>query len=146
MRYIYKCSLQEGQAQLYSPVMMRLAEVYLNRAEAEYHLNDQAAAVADVNVIRTRAGIPVRDLKDANDPDEVLTWILNERRLELAWEGQRKYDIFRNGQTLDRNYPGYHITSQPSILSVKPTDDIIVEYLPQTELDAYPGGTLLQNP
>lgn len=135
--FIYKCSLQEGQSHLYSPVMIRLAEMYLNRAEAEFHLT--GGGLDDVNVIRSRAGIPALtgtiDLMD----------ILDERRLELAWEAHRKYDIFRNGLTLNRNYPGYHLSGSPVHLTVAPTSPLIVEFIPQRELDAYPI-ELEQNP
>jgi hypothetical protein len=135
-RFIYKCSKQEDQSQLYSPVMIRLAEVYLNRAEAASHLSQ--GGLDDVNVIRRRAGIP--ELSSVS-----LTDILNERRLELAWEAHRKYDVFRNGQTLNRDYPGTHLTGSPVYRTVEPTSPMIVELIPQRELDAYPI-QLEQNP
>lgn len=146
-RFIMKCSLQEGQAQLWSPVLIRLAEVYLNRAEANYHLNKSADALADINVIRERAEIPLRNISDLPASKTVLDWVLEERRLELAWEGHRKLDIFRNGQTLDRRYPGTHLTGAANtvLTTIEPTEDIIVEYIPQDEMDAYPI-ELVQNP
>jgi hypothetical protein len=143
-RFIYKCSLQEGQAQLYSPVMIRFAEIYLNRAEAEWHLAQYDAAVTDINVLRSRAGIPARVAAGADDAT-IFTWIINERRLELAWEGHRKYDIYRNGLTLDRFYPGSHRDSTPVLNGLTLNSVEIVELIPQTELDAYPGD-LTQNP
>ncbi|GAB6007560.1 RagB/SusD family nutrient uptake outer membrane protein [Dysgonomonas reticulitermitis] len=134
--FIYKCSMQEDQSHLYSPVMIRLAEMYLNRAEAEFHLN--GGGLEDINTIRSRAGIPELSSVDLTD-------ILDERRLELAWESQRKYDIFRNGLTLDRNYPGSHLNGSPVHLTVAPTSLLIVELIPQRELNAYPI-ELEQNP
>ncbi|MDR3296963.1 MAG: RagB/SusD family nutrient uptake outer membrane protein [Prevotellaceae bacterium] len=136
-RFIYKCSLQEEQSHLYSPVMIRLAEIYLNRAEANDHLGSLAEATADLNIIRRRAAIPERTLGGESD-ETVLNWILEERRLELAWEGHRKYDVFRNGLTLDREYPGTHLSGSPVYKTVAPTADIVVELIPQRELDAYP--------
>ena len=146
-RYIYKCSLQEEQAQLWSPVLIRLAEVYLNRAEANYHLGNESAALADVNVIRSRAQIPTRVISDLPANKTVLDWVLSERRLELAWEGHRKLDIFRNGLTLDRRYPGTHLSGAANTVftTVDPSSNVIVEYIPQQELDAYPID-LVQNP
>ena len=35
--------------------------------------------------------------------------VADERRMELAFEGHRFFDVFRNGQDMDRRYPG----SQP---------------------------------
>ena len=146
-RYIYKCSLQEEQAQLWSPVLIRLAEVYLNRAEANYHLDNESAALADINVIRSRAQIPTRVMSDLPADKTVLDWVLSERRLELAWEGHRKLDIFRNGLTLDRRYPGTHLSGAANTVftTVDPSSNVIVEYIPQQELDAYPID-LVQNP
>lgn len=146
-RYIYKCSLQEGQAQLWSPVLIRLAEIYLNRAEANYHLENESAALADVNVIRSRAQIPLRVKSDLPADKTVLDWVLSERRLELAWEAHRKLDIFRNGLTLDRRYPGTHLSGAANTVftTIAPTSNEIVEYIPQRELDAYPID-LVQNP
>lgn len=150
IRYILKCSQQEGQPQLYSPVLFRLAEMYLNRAECLYHAGDYAGALSDINKIRSRANIPERSLAYASDPStEVLTWILEERRLELAWEGHRRYDVFRNRLTLDRRYPGSHLSGSQATVSLKiePGDLRIAELIPQREIDAYPTGSVLeQNP
>ncbi|MDH6312124.1 hypothetical protein M2137_000887 [Parabacteroides sp. PFB2-10] len=145
IRFIYKVSLQEDQSHLYSPVYIRLAEIYLNRAEANYHLGNDAAALSDLNVIRERANIPELTLSTLPAGKDLLECILDERRLELAWEGHRKLDIFRNGFTLDRRYPGTHLSGSPVFPVVQPTADIVVEYIPQAELDAYPT-ELIQNP
>jgi tetratricopeptide (TPR) repeat protein len=145
MRYIYKVSMQEGQSHLYSPVMIRLGEVYLNRAEAYAELKDQNNALNDLNVIRDRAGIPRVTEDSISDRRSLLTWVLNERRLELAWEGHRKYDIFRKGQTMDRKYPGWHLSGEPVYKEVTPDKPFIVEYIPEREMNAYPT-PLEQNP
>lgn len=144
--YIYKCSLQEGQAQLWSPIVSRLAEMYLNRAEAKYHLNDLQGALDDVNVIRRRAGIPEWTLANLPEGSSVLDVTLEERRMELAFEAQRRFDIYRNRQNLNRNYPGGHISSGGPT-TVKYDEDVIVEFIPQSEMLAYPNqGVLVQNP
>lgn len=143
--YIYKCSLQEEQSHLWSPVILRMAEMYLNRAEANVHLGKTDEALADINVIRKRAQIPERKLSDLPQGEDMLGWVLNERRLELAWEGHRKLDVFRNGLTLNRKYPGGHLAGSPIYTTVAPTDNIIIELIPQRELDAYPID-LVQNP
>src|SRR5690348_17824860 len=46
----------------YSTVM-RLAEVYLNRAESRVHLNKLEDALSDINIIRSRAGLPAANLR-----------------------------------------------------------------------------------
>lgn len=137
-RFIMKCSYQEQQSQLYSPVLFRLAEMYLTRAEARWHQNDFAGAIADLNIIRSRAHVPSKSIAQASNNNEILQWVLDERRLELAWEAQRKYDIFRNQQTLDRRFPGLHLTGTNYPVEILPTDNRVVEFIPQSEIDAYP--------
>lgn len=39
----------------------------------------------------------------------LLETVLKERRLELAFEGHRNFDVFRNKMNLDRSYWGYHL-------------------------------------
>jgi hypothetical protein len=89
--------------------MLRWAEVILNRAEAYARTGKDAEALADVNVIRTRANIPEEGMFStgnmhgyANAADVVM----DERRLELAFEGHRVFDVYRNKLDMDRRYPG----------------------------------------
>lgn len=69
--------------------VIRLAEMYLNRAESNFRLNSSVGASADddIDMIRSRVGLPFINV--------TLLDILNERRLELAHEGQRIHDIKR---------------------------------------------------
>ena len=55
MFYITKCSREGENSHLHSPVISRLGEVYLNRAEAEAKLGNYSAALTDLNIIRTRS-------------------------------------------------------------------------------------------
>lgn len=78
-------------------VMLRLAEQYLIRAEAYARLQDLEAAVADLNVIRRRAGLPA--YSGVMEQTAVLTAILHERQVELFTEGgHRWFDLKRTGQ------------------------------------------------
>lgn len=72
-------------------IEMRLAEVYLNLAEAAYHLNKTQEANAAINVIRNRVGLPSLSLSG----DNLLAQIKKERTLELAGEGQHYWDLRR---------------------------------------------------
>lgn len=59
LRYpINKCSYQEQLTHLWSPVISRLAEMYLIRAEVNAERGQVQLALDDVNIIRRRAGIP----------------------------------------------------------------------------------------
>ncbi|MBX2953208.1 MAG: RagB/SusD family nutrient uptake outer membrane protein [Leadbetterella sp.] len=134
--YITKCSGQEGQAHLWSPPISRLAELYLIRAEANAKLGNTAAALTDVNLIRTRAGIPAAGLWTADNlgTKTALDVVLAERKLELAWEGHRKFDVFRNGYTLDRKYPGTHLSVTTPFYTVEPSSKVIVEFIPEQQI------------
>ncbi|SHM59447.1 RagB/SusD family nutrient uptake outer membrane protein [Mucilaginibacter sp. OK098] len=147
MYYITKYSFQEGIVTLSSPVYLRLAEMYLNKAEANAKLGNSQLALDDVNTIRTRAGIPTLTLSDVG-AGNVLGAVLEERRLEFAFEGQRSYDLFRNNLPLVRNYPGTHsLNNVPNtniMQTVLPTDPRVIFYIPQSEIDINP--KLTQNP
>ncbi|MBR9990342.1 MAG: RagB/SusD family nutrient uptake outer membrane protein [Gemmatimonadetes bacterium] len=78
-------------------VVLRLAEMYLIRAEANARLNANPALVrADINEVRNRAGLA--DLPVTVDTQaELFDAILQERRIELAFEGLRFFDLRRLG-------------------------------------------------
>ena len=96
--------------QLSSPVFLRWGEVLLNRAEAHAKLGHNAEALADVNAIRTRAGIPTEGMFEYGTKmhgyTDVLDIVLDERRMELAFEGHRMFDVYRNQRNMDRRYGG----------------------------------------
>ena len=145
--YVVKCSRQEGKTQNWSPVVSRLAEMYLNKAEsyAKQTSPDVVKALENVNIIRERANIP--EYTDVPAGRTILDIVLQERRVELAYEGHRKYDVFRNGLTLNRRYPGTHdLGSVTAVrLEVEASANEIVCLIPQSEIDAYPID-LQQNP
>jgi len=72
-------------------IWFRLGELYLNYAEAEYNLNNESEAKAALNTIRRRARMP-----DVTTTGTAL-WneIVNERRVELAFEEHRYFDTRR---------------------------------------------------
>jgi len=72
-------------------VIYRLADVFLMRGEAYFRLGQTANALADINRIRTRAGVPVYTTLTLDE-------ILAERGRELAWEYHRRQDLIRFDQ------------------------------------------------
>ncbi len=78
--------------------VLRLGEVYLIRAEARAQLNQLGASVSDINAIRVRSGRPAIS---ANSQNLLLGIIEEERRVELAFEGHRWYDLKRTGRADD---------------------------------------------
>jgi hypothetical protein len=73
-------------------IYMRLAEFYLTYAEAQYHLNNLSAAVDYVNMVRSRSGV---NMPPINSSGDLLAKIKHERKIELAFEGNRWYDARR---------------------------------------------------
>jgi hypothetical protein len=139
MYYITKCSLQNNDSHLYSPTISRLAEMYLNMAEAYAKKGDYANARINLNIIRERSivGAGYTSLNSSN----AAQLIDEERQLELAFEAHRGYDVYRNGQTMTRHYPGPHRAME----DIPATSPRVIQYIPQSEINAYPG-TLTQNP
>jgi starch-binding outer membrane protein, SusD/RagB family len=77
--------------------ILRLAEMYLIRAEANARLGaDPAAVRADLNVVRARAGLAALPTTLTSQQD-LLAAILRERRVEFAFEGHRFFDLRRFG-------------------------------------------------
>ncbi|WP_143308426.1 RagB/SusD family nutrient uptake outer membrane protein [Chitinophaga vietnamensis] len=142
--FIKKFSNQDNIPTLSSPVVLRLAEMYLIRAEAAAKLGDNQSAIDDVNTIRKRAGLSGAALFSTSDLKgyaTVLDVVLDEARLELAFETHRCFDIFRNNRDLVRNYPGYHPVNPQT---VKYTDPRVVHFIP--EQDIVLNSNLQQNP
>ncbi|MFV0566652.1 MAG: RagB/SusD family nutrient uptake outer membrane protein [Flavobacteriaceae bacterium] len=137
--YITKCSREGEDSHLHSPLISKLGEVYLNRAEAYAKLENYGAALTDLNTIRERSivGGGYSDL-DATNASERID---KERQLELAYQAERSYDVFRNGGELTRHYPGPHNQTE----DIPATDFRVVYYIPQDAINSYPG-TLTQNP
>jgi hypothetical protein len=149
MYYVTKYNLQEGIANLSSPVYLRLAEMYLNKAEAYAKQGNGQLALDNVNLIRTRATIPALTLTGiAAANKSALDVVLEERRLEFAFEGQRAYDLFRNNRPMVRNYPGTHALNNTPTTNITqtilPTDARVIFYVPQYEIDN--NKNLSQNP
>ncbi|MDR0574044.1 MAG: RagB/SusD family nutrient uptake outer membrane protein [Tannerella sp.] len=148
---INKCSYQEQRQHLWSQVISRLAEMYLIRAEVNAVKNNVQPALDDVNIIRRRAGIPewtVDNMATAEDgePKDIRKIVEEERMLELAWEGHRRFDVYRTRQTLDRRYPGGHtLRVGGQFLDVPYNSPSVCEFIPQAQYDAYPY-KLEQNP
>lgn len=77
--------------------VVRLAELYLTRAEAVYQTSGVTQAVIDdLNTIRSRAGIPTVDLADfAGNPTAFMDSVKLEKKREFIYEGQLLHDLRR---------------------------------------------------
>jgi hypothetical protein len=86
-------------------MLIRYGEVILNYAEAQMELGQTAIALTNVNLIRTRAGIPVLTSLTMDD-------LRHERKIELAYEGNYNWDLkrWRIYHTLFLNTPTYFLS------------------------------------
>jgi len=149
--YITKFSFQAGSPTLSSPIMFRLSEMYLNRAEAEANLGQTTAALADVDFIRNNRGLSGA-LYNGTVPtgQTALSVVIQERRLELAFEADRTFTVYRNKHTMDRTYWGYHILGLQAAdinLSVSPTNypNLIIPYTSTKIIYYIPEAEILSN-
>ena len=77
-------------------IIFRLAEQYLIRAEARANQQNVSGALSDLNIIRRRAN--VSEIVDVASTQELLNLIADERRVELALEPHRWFDLIRTGK------------------------------------------------
>src|SRR6187549_1561059 len=117
---------------------MTMAETYLLRAEANMLKGDNAAAAADINVVRGRAFATPVVAGDVN-----MDLILDERARELYGEEFRLSTLMRTGKLVEylNKYNGYLLANglqAPSKVSKLP--------IPRREIEANTGAKLEQNP
>jgi hypothetical protein len=114
--------------------VLRYADILLMHAEAMNELG-QAGAEAPLNLVRHRAGLG--NIATGLSKDAFRTVVLHERRIELAFEGQRWFDLIRvnNGQ--------YGLDFLHSIGKTNATAKFLLLPIPQQEIDSNPN--LVQN-
>ena len=119
----------------------RLADVLLLKAEALASTGDFSGAMTLVNQVRTRAGIATTT---AANQAAAIDKVLEERLMELAFEGDRWFDLKRMGkavQVLSQQKDGNgNILSTASNIN----QNRLLWPIPQDKLDA--NSLLTQNP
>lgn len=110
--------------------VFRLAEIYLIRAEAAVMLSGNPNdGLADINMIRERANLdPIASFTNMNAFE---TALLQERRIELSFEGHRFFDLVRFNKTSE-------VLGMPDFRKIFP--------IPRNELQVDEAGVLAQNP
>jgi starch-binding outer membrane protein, SusD/RagB family len=111
--------------------VIRTAEVVLTRAEAQARLGNTPEALTDLNAIRRRSGLANSTATGA----AVLDAVLRERRIELAFEGHRWFDLTRLGQNIPKPAGGVIPFNDYRILPPIPIGDLQVN----TKLVQNPG-------
>ncbi|WP_321515757.1 RagB/SusD family nutrient uptake outer membrane protein [Marinifilum fragile] len=135
-----------------SPII-RLAEIYLIYAESQYQLGETEVAREYVNKVRERAGMP-----DILTSDFTFESIKHERRVELAFEGERWNDARRWQEgaeiigaeiysVLIEDDEQGNRTYTKVLLEDRAWDDKMYWWpISQSEIEKYPEGVLEQNP
>jgi hypothetical protein len=89
--------------------ILRIAELYLIRAEARAELNNVSGSFDDLKLVRDRAEVPA---PTAGNKEELLLAIEGERRIEFAFEAHRWFDLARTGRAkavLEALDPNTHV-------------------------------------
>jgi hypothetical protein len=125
-----RASLAEAQSAR-DVFVIRLAEMYLVAAEAEFKIGKLDSAAYYLNVIRTRAAIPGREANMVITPAQVtLDFILDERARELCGEQLRWFDLKRTNTLLTRT-KALNPDATPYLQPYH-----IVRPIPQSQIDA----------
>jgi hypothetical protein len=139
--YIYKWKQPAGWNSPDNQIMIRLADIILLDAEALNAGGSTGAAVTLLNQVRTRVGLPNTT---ATGQTAVAAAILNERRLELAFEGHRWFDLLRQGASYTINLMNSQVDPAGNALPYNVTQDKLLFPVPQSEMDL--DVNLTQNP
>jgi len=143
--YHVKYTNEGGVSMLHSLIRLKLSEMYLIKAEAYAKKTEDALAIEMVDILRQRAGLTGNQLfaNDMQGYTSVMDVVMDERRLELTWEGHRSIDVFRNNMTMDRTYTPIDVTWHGP-QTIEPTASYIVHFIPESEITLNPA--LEQNP
>ncbi|WP_417885108.1 RagB/SusD family nutrient uptake outer membrane protein [Zunongwangia sp.] len=124
--------------------VLRVAEVILNKAEAQYRLGQEADALVTLNALRDAR---LSSYTGGEIGSALLEEILRQRRIELAFEGHRFFDLKRLGLPVERSNNGDIIDgtgTPPEKLSL-PANNFRFQFpIPQDEINANPN--MEQNP
>lgn len=136
-----------GSLNIVDAKLIRWEEVYLSRAEAFAELGKDADALADLDAIRAER---YENFTSGNETGQALKdAIALERRLELAFEGHRFFDLKRKGLAINRSAFGDEsngggVSLPANVLEMPAADSRFQLPIPQAELNANPN--MEQNP
>ena len=130
--FAWKQREQSGNQNIY---IFRYADLLLLRAEAKVKLGDYTGAAALVNQVRARVNLAPITITDGTDG---INKILNERKLELAFEGQRWFDLKRTGKALEIIKNRKDENGNPISYVSNLTEAKLLWPIPQSQIDNNP--------
>lgn len=139
-------------------ILFRYADLLLLHAEAAYHNGNEADALTSLNLVRNRVGLEPL----SSSAEQLLLDIYHERRMELAMEGHRYYDLKRQQGIEQPNYPrikevmenfaNYNLNQSTDLYDAGNNQGILFDVnvhtlfpIPQIEIDLSEG-VITQNP
>ena len=135
--------MYKTRSNLNSVIKIRLADILLLKAEAHADLGNLNDAAALVNQVRNRANLGNLPASVTSSKESMKDAVLNERRLELAFEGQRWFDLVRNDKAISvLNSLNQRDAGRIQMLPL--TEETILLPIPQEAIDRNP--SLTQNP
>ena len=117
--------------------VIRTTEMYLTRAEANYNLGKRDPALKDLNLVREKRYSNYTEGTESGQSLELAIQL--QRRLDLAFEGHRFFDLKRRGESVSRDDKGFLAdgSGTPAVaLEVPATSPYYVLPIPQREMDA----------
>ncbi|MBE6250335.1 MAG: RagB/SusD family nutrient uptake outer membrane protein [Bacteroidales bacterium] len=108
-------------------IVYRYADVLLKKAEALNESGRTSEAAYPLNIVRARAGL--KPVSGSISKESMRETIIHERRMELAFEGHRWFDMIRIDD-------GRYALKFLSSIGKKPTKDRLLFPIPLTEMDS----------
>lgn len=134
-------TIPDNQDRREDPIVFRLSEMYLNAAEAAWHLNDYSQARSYVQAIVSRAvgSDKAQETLSACSDANLINLIRTERVKELCFEGHNFFDITRWKQDLVRER-----STTSTVRYIAYPSDLFILPIPRYELNA--NENMLPNP
>lgn len=139
--YKWKTNISQFGGGTDNTILLRLADIILLKAEALNQLGQTAQAIPLVNQIRTRVKLP--NITATTKADVALA-ILNERRMELAFEGFRWNDLLRYGKQYTITLMNSQVDPTGKALAYGVNENKLLLPVPFNEIQL--DGNLTQNP
>lgn len=119
--------------------MLRMVEAYLNRAEAYWENGEYSLAKTDLMTVMEHEGLNygmdyMMLMYNVVSDEELIDYILRERRREFALEGFRSMDLLRRGMPLVRYYGTTPAMTVEPQLNMKADDPLRILPIPKKEM------------
>jgi len=109
-------------------IFYRYSDVLLMKSEALIMKGDNETALQIINKIRTRAHADDATLEEPANTKDYLTYLLNERAREFAFEGKRWYDVLRVSRHENNAYTDYLYSMVKNAAPAEKRNTVLAKY------------------